>query len=293
VNIQCKAYHEGFYNEVCQFLIDISQEHCKHINWNWARWEWMYFHPDFDRSLRSKIGLWFDNLDLVGLATYDHDLGEAFFATKQGYEELEDEIIEYAVNNFSDENGLGIAVNDTDAERSQRLQNKGFVKHDQCENILVCTIANIDHHSVLPAGITLKSLDAETDVYKHETVLWKGFDHNGPVPIDEVTIQKQKAMLSATHMNPSLHIAAVNEDGEYVAYCGLWYSPQTEYAYVEPVVTIPSYRGKGLGAAVVVEALKRCSVLGANKAYVISDHPFYKAIGFVQHSRYSFYWHND
>ncbi|TQR45967.1 GNAT family N-acetyltransferase [Paenibacillus popilliae] len=252
MNIQCKAYHEGYYNEVCQFLIDISQEHRKHINWNWVRWEWMYFHPDFNRSLRSKIGLWFDNLDLVGLATYDYDLGEAFFATKQGYEELEDEIIEYAVNNFSDENGLGIAVNDTDAERSQRLQNKGFVKHDQCENILVLTIANIDHHSVLPAGITLKSLDAETDVYKHETVLWKGFDHDGPVPIDEVTIQKQKAMLSAIHMNPSLHIAAV-----------------------------------------VVEALKRCSVLGANKAYVISDHPFYKAIGFVQHSRYSFYWHND
>lgn len=293
MNIQFITYHDGYYNEVCQFLIDISQEHRKHINWNWARWEWMYFHPDFDRSLRSKIGLWFDDLELVGLATYDHDLGEAFFATKQGYDELEDEIVEYAVNNFSDENGLGVALNDTDAERSQRLQNKGFVKHDQCENILACTIANIEHHSVLPAGITLKSLDAAADVYKHKTVLWKGFDHDGPVPIDEVSIQKQEAMLSATHMNPSLHIVAVNEDGEYVAYCGLWYSPQTDYAYVEPVVTIPSYRGRGLGAAVVVEALKCCSVLGANKAYVISDHPLYKAIGFVQHSRYSFYWHND
>lgn len=113
MNIQFKAYHDGNYNEVCQFLIDISQVY------------------------------------------------------------------------------------------------KGFVKHDQSENILACSIANIEHYSVLPAGITLKSLDAETDVYKHKTVLCKGFDHDVPVPIDDVTIQKQKAMLSATHMNPSLHIAAV------------------------------------------------------------------------------------
>ena len=34
-----------------------------------------------------------------------------------------------------------------------------------------------------------------------------------------------------------------NTDGEYVSYCCLWYSDKTDYAYVEPVCTVPSYRG--------------------------------------------------
>ncbi|MCY7487732.1 GNAT family N-acetyltransferase [Paenibacillus alvei] len=84
-------------------------------------------------------------------------------------------------------------------------------------------------------------------------------------------------------------MVAKNEEGGYAAYCGLWYCPVTDYAYVEPLCVIPAYWGRGLGRAVLVEALKRSHALGA-KAYVISDLPIYKTIGFEQHSNYSFYW---
>lgn len=94
-------------------------------------------------------------------------------------------------------------------------------------------------------------------------------------------------------MNSFLHVVAENEDGEYVAYYGLWYSPKTDYVYIEPVCTIPEYRNKGLGKAVVLEALKRGRSLGANKAYVISDNHFYTSLGFQQHSHYTFYWHKS
>ena len=109
--------------------------------------------------------------------------------------------------------------------------------------------------------------------------------------MDEETLEKQRRMLSASNLNTQLHIAAENESSEYVAYCGLWYADKTDYVYVEPVCVVPDYRRKGLAKAVLGEALKRAYNLGAKTAYVISDMDFYKHIGFVQHSHYTFYWY--
>lgn len=292
MKIVFRNFDNSYYDKVCEFLIELSKDDRKHINWNWARWEWMFFHPDFNSDLMDKIGLWYCNDEIVGITTYDHYFGEAFFATKQGYRELEKDILEYAIATFSNEKGLGIAVNDADTHTLDLLRSKKFVKNDQTENVLELELENVSLDYITPEGITTKNLNIKNDLYKHQKLLWKAFDHEGHVPVDEITIHKQQKMLSAANLNPFLHIVAENEDGEYVAYCGLWYSQKTDYAYVEPVCTIPEYRHKGLGKAVVLEALKRSCSLGAKKAYVISDNPFYKSIGFHQHSHYTFYWHN-
>lgn len=287
-----RNFDNSYYDKVCDFLIELSKYDRKHINWNWARWEWMFFHPEFSRDLMDKIGLWFCDEELVGMATYDHSLGEAFFVTKPESEELEKDMLEYSIATFSDENGLGIAVNDADISTLNLLRNCGFLKNEQTENVLELTLKNISFDLITPKGITLKNLDIKKDLYKHHNVLWRGFDHEGQLPVDEATMNRQKIMLSASNLNQFLHIAAENKDGEYVAYCGLWYNQKTDYAYVEPVCTIPEYRHKDIGKAVVIEALKNCYFLGAKKAYVISDNPFYKKLGFHQHSHYTFYWYN-
>ena len=64
----------SYYGKVYDFLVELSREDRTHINWNWARWEWMFFHPEFDRNSLEKIGLWFSNEDLVGVAIYDYYL---------------------------------------------------------------------------------------------------------------------------------------------------------------------------------------------------------------------------
>jgi len=287
-----KTFDSSYYDTVCDFLIELSNDDRKHINWNWARWEWMVFHPEFDNSLANKIGLWFYNNELVGMTTYDHYFGEAFYAVKKGYEEVEKEIIEYAITNFSNENGLGIAVNVIDSHTIDLLLSYEFVKNKNTENILENKFEGRSFDYTLPKGIEVRNLDIKNDLYKHHKVLWQGFENDGDFPIDEQTIDKQKRMLSASHLNSYLHVVGVNEDDEYVAYCGCWYSSKTDYAYVEPVCTVPHYRKMGIGKALVLEALKRCYSEGAKKAYVISDSPFYKSLGFVQHSHYNFYWTN-
>lgn len=285
-----KNFQRNDYEKVYSFLLELSQEKRNHINWNWARWEWMFFHPDFDASLLEKIGLWFVQDDLVGVAIYDFYLGEAFFAAKKGFEELEEDILEYVINNFCDEHGLGIAVNDTDKRTLELLIKYGFVENEQTERILELVLSEVDYTRKSIEGILLKSIDMEKDIYKRQELFWKGFDHEGQVPSDEDTLKKQIIMFSAPHMNPNLHIIAQNECLEYVSYCGLWYDPNTDYTYVEPVCTIPEYRNKGIASCVLTEALKRAYDLGAKKAYVISDSGFYKNLGFKPHSHYTFYW---
>jgi len=69
----------------------------------------------------------------------------------------------------------------------------------------------------------------------------------------------------------------------------VWYDARTDYAYVEPVCTVPSYRHKGVGRAVVYEALNRAKARGAAQAYVISDQTFYENLGFTTAYRYRFF----
>lgn len=286
--MEFKNYKEEYYEAVCQFLVRLSQESKKNINWNWARWEWMYFHQEFDMDSAETIGLWFDESKLVALATYDYYAGEAVILVEEGYKALYDEVIEYSIKTFSDKEGLGIAVNDTDEELVQKLGEYGFSVHENTENILAIDLEqNLDYQ--LPDGLEIKHVTGTEDAKNFNEVLWKGMNHEGEVPVDDKTLKSMERMLSAKHMNYDL-LNYVDDHGEWVAFCGCWLMENTDYAYVEPVCTVPDYRGKGLAKSVIYETLRKCKAAGAKEAYVISDMEFYKKLGFKQNSHYTFYW---
>lgn len=54
-----RNFNRSYFEKVNEFLIALSMDNHTHINWNWARWEWMFFHPEFDKNSLDKIGLWF------------------------------------------------------------------------------------------------------------------------------------------------------------------------------------------------------------------------------------------
>ena len=45
-----------------------------------------------------------------------------------------------------------------------------------------------------------------------------------------------------------------------------------------------------ISKAVIYEALNRARSLGAKKAYVLSDMPFYEKLGFRKDKHFTFYW---
>ena len=289
-DIKFKNYTDDEYEALCDFLIALNKNDDSHINWNWARLEWMIEHPEFDKSLKNSIGLWTVNDKIVGAAIYDMYFGEGFCGVLPEYNDLYSSVVEYACKELKDDSGYGLAICDENTDEAEIVKSLGFTIVDQQETIMEKSLDD-DLRAQLPSGIRFFCPDPVENAYELQWLFWQGFDHGE----DKAEFEREEEIVPRIrkHFNKGLGVAAVNENGEMVACCLLWYMAGTDYAYVEPVCTIPSYRGKGIAKAVIFEALGRAKKLGAKRAYVISDMEFYERLGFRKKHHYSFFWKND
>lgn len=285
--MEFRNYKNEDYNALIEFLIQLSNENKYHINWNWARFEWMIEHPETDKTKLETIGLWWNKDRIVGAAIYDMFYGEAFCGALKAYSEIIPDILEYAYCNLKDESGLGIAICDEDLKTIELATQIGYEKSDQKENIMVFDLENT-LFSELPIDIVIKEYDPAKNPYEFAWLLWQGFDHGNNKTEFEGQDSKEKQLRK--HLDKRLSLAAVDSLGNIVGYVCLWYSPKTNYAYVEPVCTIPEFRKKGISKALLAEAFNRANKLGAKTAVVISDMDFYRKLGFANYTKFSFYW---
>ena len=79
-----------------------------------------------------------------------------------------------------------------------------------------------------------------------------------------------------------------NEKEEYVCYAGMWWVPENNLAYMEPLCTIPEYRGRGLAAAALSRHYHRLKPLGA-KYMTGGNNDFYKKIGYHEGTNWVIY----
>ena len=284
--VEFRYYREQDYQAVCDFLIMLNEADKRYINWNWARFEWMYEHPEFDKDSKNYIGLWWERDRVVGAAIYDMYFGEAFCGVLPEYKELYRDVLIYARKYLCDDDGIAVAIEDDDTEKIQIAKNIGFEKIEQTENIMASLIQ--EHRKyVLEEGIHIVEFDPGKESCQFDWLLWQGFDHGS----DRDEFEKSGARIKQVrpHLNTALSLAAVNALNELVAYVCLWYDKSTDYAYIEPVCTIPEYRGKGIAKSLLFEAFNRANKMGANSAYVISDMDFYSKLGLKDYRHYSFY----
>ena len=283
-------YRDSDYDAVCDFLIELNRADRHHINWNWARFEWMYGHPEFDYNARNAIGLWKDSGRVVGAAIYDLYFGEAFTGALPEYRELYPEILRYAATELKDGEGLGIAFHEDSLAEIDAALAEGFAPDERKE-----TVTRLELNDVLrpklPEGFSIAEPDPVRDLSALQWLFWQGFDHG--TDYADFLQEKQQEPRPRKHYDPHLGLAAVSPSGEYAAFCCLWYHPDTDYAYVEPVCTVPKYRGRGIAKALLYESMNRVRALGAKEAYVISDQPFYGKLGFEVAYRFLFFWKKD
>lgn len=285
--MEFRNYKNSDYDVLIDFLIQLSNENKNHINWNWARFEWMMEHPYTDKSKLNTIGLWCEKDNIVGAAIFDMYYGEAFCGALSKHADILPDILDYAYCNLRDESGVGIAICNEDKRTIELATTLGYEKSDQTENIMTFNL-NINIPSKLSADIVIKEYDPSENPYEFAWLLWQAFDHGSNK--DEFEIQDKKQQQLRKHLDKRLSLAAMDASENIVGYVCLWYSPKTDYAYVEPVCTIPNFRNKGIAKALLSEAFSRANKLGAKKAIVISDMDFYKNLGFVNDSLFSFYW---
>ncbi|HPL53937.1 MAG TPA: GNAT family N-acetyltransferase [Bacillota bacterium] len=268
------------FHNVRDFLIRINSEEVITPGFLWGRWEWAFSLPYLDTDKLSKIGIWEDNGKIVALATYELELGSAYFCVDKRYNFLKREMLIYAKENLAKSGEFKAIINDTDIEFQRIAASLGLKSTQEKEANSVIEIVLDKMEYTLPHGYRIQSIADNFDLSKFNRILWRGFDHDGEPPKTEEQMLMRKHILSGPHLNPKLNIVVISPDGQYASYCGAWYDTATSYALIEPVATDPNYRMKGLGKAAVLESIKRCCLLGAKKAYVGSDQQFYYQIGF-------------
>ena len=79
-----------------------------------------------------------------------------------------------------------------------------------------------------------------------------------------------------------------NEEGEYVCYAGMWWTPANKLAYMEPLCTIPEYRHRGLAAAALSQLYRKMKPLGATHM-TGGGNEFYRKIGYEPAVKWT-YW---
>ncbi len=284
--VNFRSYRDEDYEAVCDFLIELNRKDRTHINWNWARFEWMIEHPEFDKNARSSIGLWWSDGKVAGAAIYDMYFGEAFCGVLPECERLYPEILDYAYRELKDNSGLAVAINRENTAEIKAALQAGFERIDQQETIMEFSLDRT-FSLTLPAGFQLREMDQITDREALAWLIWQGFDHGDDREAFESSLDHVPHIRK--HFNKTLCLSAADPSGEPVSHCSLWFHPNTDYAYVEPVCTVPGCRGKGIASALLSEAFSRAKALGAKKAYVISDLPFYENLGFEKTQHYPFY----
>jgi predicted N-acetyltransferase YhbS len=254
------------------------------------QFEYAHTHPYFNYRLAHRFGIWEENDEIVALACYEADLGECFLNTKLGYDFLHPEMIRYSEKELSsagEKRELDFWVMDTAKDLRGILSQNGYrVTHTQPYNIYRYEKGFGDVK--LPEGFSFITLEDENDVKKINDCLWRGFDH-GDEPDDDLDCRLQ--MQSGPHFRKDLTTIIKAPNGEYACFAGMWLDGVNDFAYLEPLATVPMYRRMGLATAALMEAMKKTAKFGA--AYCIGgSREFYQCIGFEPIANLEL-WHKE
>jgi len=279
--------HSQDYQRVDDFLIRYYQPGNLDGNCLEPAWEYMHYHPLLESDSLGKIGIWEAGGEIVAVAHYEWQLGEAFFQFHPDYRHLRQEMLDYAEGNLfgtSNEGSrkyLRAYINDNDEKFLSLVGARGYKRKPEADRPLAKFDIPDPYPAIkLPKGFRLTSLAEEPDWAKVHRVLWRGFNHEGDPPMTEAELEDRRKMFDTPKARRNLKIAVAAPDGNFVSFCGMFHEATNRYAYVEPAATDPDYRRMGLGKAAVLEGIRRCGELGATVAYVGSDLEFYLSLGF-------------
>lgn len=254
-----------------------------YCEFTYARWDWMTTHSYLEKENISRIGLWEEHDRVVAVAAFDCQVGETFLVTLNGYEHLKQEMVVYAQKELNINENFCLVIPDTDTYFQRIAAQNGFVATPEKEFDSVFFPGENSLDYKLPDGFFITDMKRTFDLLQYERVLWKGFNHelDGEGLYDSMNKngEELKSEMLRPNVDLELKIAVVTPEGNFAAYCGMWYDEKAGYAVIEPVATDPDYRKMGLGKAAVLEGIKRTHEMGAKFAVVGSSQQFYYCIG--------------
>lgn len=229
-----------------------------------------------DKSYTYLNRIWYDGDKIVGFVFYEAPVTNIYFSLRPGYEELATEMVNYANQHMPDFGGnRQFILSENQKAIIDAAKKLGYEKVYEEEEMIYQFDEPLNYE--LPAGFRFVP-QGTYDIEKIELCCWKGFDHEEEGPWDG-DAKNSYQLCQAPHATVDYAAIIENEAGEYVCYAGMWWTPGNHLAYMEPLCTVPKYRGLGLAAAALSELYRRLEPLGATHM-TGGANPFYKKIGF-------------
>lgn len=261
----------------------------------YARWDWATTHGCLDTSFIGRMGIWLENDRAVAATLCDCHPGTVYLMCLPGYEYLRPEMLTQARRDLRGENGeLNIVIPETDRAYQAFAAASGLTPTPESERDAAFFIGETPMTYALPEGFGITDMAKRYDMYQYGRVLWKGFNHeaDGEGAFDPEKVKCWRAFdgeMLRENLDLSLKIAVTAPDGNFCAYCGMWYEPKAGFAVIEPVACDPQYRRMGLARAAVIEGIRRVAAKGARMAVVGSDQQFYYSIGLRPYATHTFW----
>ncbi len=150
-------------------------------------------------------------------------------------------------------------------------------------------LTSLPPEAPLPAGFSVRAVGGPEEWQRRVDA------HRAAFAPSRFTLEGYRNVRAVPIYREDLDLVAVAPNGDFAAYCLVWYDPASRIGEYEPVGAHPDWRRHGAARAVVTEGLRRLHALGAEWAIVLtsSDNTpalrLYESCGFTKHDDERYY----
>ncbi len=286
MNLDMRTYRDDsdiwrireFLREV--YLANDRREH----SWHVGRFDYWRWHTV------ANCGQSLDNLFLW--ETRDGEIA-AFLTTEGGGDaflnvhpeartaSLEDEMVAVAEKHLAvpctGGPSLVVAAREGDTLREDVLAARGYKRLEHCEDQRRLDLTGRLPEGPVPAGYVVRSLGGPEELPARSWASWRSFHPDDPDEAYEGW-DWYLNIARAPLYRRDLDIVAIAPNGDVAAFCTMWYDDATRSGYFAPVGTAPEHQSRGLGKAVMAEAVRRLAAMGAVTMHIGGYDPIPKRL---------------
>jgi ribosomal protein S18 acetylase RimI-like enzyme len=177
-----------------------------------------------------------------------------------------------------------------DREREKALRRRNFSRERVYGILRIRETDSSIPGVIVPEGFTIRSVDGRKDFQKLASNIRIVFGHG-----EWFTAEILERIAEASFYVKDLDLIAEAPNGDIASFCTFRIDPISNAAELEPIGTLPEYRGLGLAKALMIEGIKRLKKYQPLFIYIdgAADTPaanrLYETMGFENRGTY-YYW---
>jgi mycothiol synthase len=272
---------ENDYWRIRTFLREmLVQNQFRQKCWHVVRFDYWRWHVNANiehSPLEEMIFLWETPDGQIAAMLNAESKGETFLQLHPAYctPELQAEMVNVAETHLTAPSADGkrklhVWVEQHDSTCQEKLAQRAYAKSDWPEYMRQRRMDAPIQAAPPASGFTVRSLGDGVELLERCYASGLAFHENDiRIAVDNRNdVTWYHNIQTAPLYRRDLDIVAIAPDGAVASFCTAWFDDVTRTAVFEPVATVPAYQRRGLGKAVMCEALRRLKRMGALCAYV-------------------------